>query len=386
MENSTPEATPDATRDPWLLTPGPLTTAPEVKGAMMRDLGSRDDAFVALSERVRERLVGIVGGGHSHVCVPLQGSGTFVVEAMLGTFVPADGEVLILVNGAYGRRMADICERMGRPWRVLETAEDAPIDVVALDEILTVAPSITHVAVVHCETTTGMRNPLEAVADVVASHCRGLLVDAMSAFGALPVDARKVPFDALVASSNKCLEGVPGVGFCLARRQALEATAGNSPSVCLDLFDQWRGFERNGQWRFTPPTHCLLAFDKALDEFLAEGGVAGRGARYRDNCRLLVEGMRALGFEPLLPEDLQAPIIVTFHTPADPRFDFETFYSQLKARGFVIYPGKLTGADTFRVGCIGHLGSAEMHGALAAIRGVLSELGVASGAPERSAA
>ncbi len=378
--------TPETPRDPWLLTPGPLTTAPEVKSAMMRDLGSRDDAFVALSERVRERLVGIVDGGHSHVCVPLQGSGTFVVEAMLGTFVPADGEVLILVNGAYGRRMADICERMGRSWQVLEAAEDAPIDVVALDEMLTAAPHITHVAVVHCETTTGMRNPLEAVADVVASHCRGLLVDAMSAFGALPVDARKVPFDALVASSNKCLEGVPGVGFCLARRQALETAAGNSPSVCLDLFDQWRAFEGNGQWRFTPPTHCLLAFDKALDEFFAEGGVAGRGARYRDNCRLLVEGMRALGFETLLPDELQAPIIVTFHTPADAHFDFETFYAKLKTRGFVIYPGKLTGADTFRVGCIGHLGSEEMRGALVAIREVLSELGVANGAPERSAA
>ena len=382
MENPTL----DATRDPLLLTPGPLTTASEVKGAMMRDLGSRDDAFVALSERVRERLLGIVDGGHSHVCVPLQGSGTFVVEAMLGTFVPADGEVLILVNGAYGRRMADICERMGRRWQVLEVAEDTPIDVVALDDVLTVAPHITHVAVVHCETTTGMLNPLEAVADVVASHCRGLLVDAMSAFGALPVDARTVPFDALVASSNKCLEGVPGVGFCLARRQALEAAAGNSPSVCLDLFDQWRAFEGNGQWRFTPPIHCLLAFDKALDAFLAEGGVAGRGARYRDNCRLLVEGMRALGFVPLLPEDLQAPIIVTFHTPADPRFDFEMFYSLLKARGFVIYPGKLTSADTFRIGCIGHLGSAEMRGALRAVRDVLADLGVASGAPERSAA
>lgn len=376
----------DTAPDPWLLTPGPLTTAPDVKGAMMRDLGSRDDAFVALSERVRERLLGIIDGGHTHVSVPLQGSGTFVVEAMLGTFVPADGEVLVLVNGAYGRRMADICERMGRRWQILEAAEDAPVDVVALDETLTRAPDITHVAVVHCETTTGIRNPLEAVADVVASHCRGLLVDAMSAFGALAVDARKVPFDALVASSNKCLEGVPGVGFCLARRQALEAAAGNSPSVCLDLFDQWRAFERNGQWRFTPPTHALLAFDKALDDFFAEGGVAGRGARYRENCRVLVEGMRALGFETLLPDELQAPIIATFRTPADSRFDFGTFYGALKERGFVIYPGKLTGADTFRVGCIGHLTSAEMYAALDAVRDVLSELGVASGAPERSAA
>ena len=353
---------------------------------MDRDLGSRDEAFIDLSEGVRRRLLAIVDGDHSHVCVPLQGSGTFVVEAMIGTFVPADGELLILVNGAYGRRMADICDRMGRRRRVLEFGEDTPVDPAALDAALTDAPEITHVAVVHCETTTGIRNPLEAVADVVASHCRGLLVDAMSAFGALPVDARRVPFDALVASSNKCLEGVPGVGFCLARRQALEAAAGNSPSVCLDLHDQWRGFERNRQWRFTPPTHCLLAFDRALDAFEAEGGVAGRGARYRENCSLLVEGMEALGFETYLPAEIQAPIIVTFRTPEDPRFDFEAFYGQLKARGFVIYPGKLTGADTFRMGCIGSLGRAEMEGALAAVRDVLRELGVQSGAPARSAA
>jgi 2-aminoethylphosphonate-pyruvate transaminase len=372
--------------DPWLLTPGPLTTAPEVKQAMNRDLGSRDAEFVALSERVRERLLDVANGRDTHVCVPLQGSGTFVVEAMLGTFVPADGEVLILVNGAYGRRMVDICERMGRRWQMLETCEDAPIDVVALDRLLTRESQITHVAVVHCETTTGIRNPLEAIADVVASHCRSLLVDAMSAFGALPVDARRMPFDALVASSNKCLEGVPGVGFCLARRHALEAAAGNSPSVCLDLFDQWQALERNGQWRFTPPTHCLLAFDRALDAFIAEGGVAGRAARYGENCRVLVEGMQALGFEPLLADDLQAPVIVTFHVPADPRFDFEAFYTRLKALGFVIYPGKLTGADTFRMGCIGHLTGAEMRGALEAVRKVLRGLGVESGAPERSAA
>jgi 2-aminoethylphosphonate-pyruvate transaminase len=378
MENHTPE--------PLLLTPGPLTTAPEVKRAMNRDLGSRDDEFVALSERVRQRLLDIANGRDTHVCVPLQGSGTFVVEAMLGTFVPSDGEVLILVNGAYGHRMADICERMGRRWQKLEVAEDAPIDVVSLDRRLTREPQITHVAVVHCETTTGMRNPLEAIADVVASHCRSLLVDAMSAFGALPVDARKVPFDALVASSNKCLEGVPGVGFCVARRHALETAAGNSASVCLDLFDQWQALERNGQWRFTPPTHCLLAFDRALDAFDAEGGVAGRAARYVENCRVLVEGMRTLGFEPLLSGELQAPIIVTFHIPADPRFDFEAFYVRLKELGFVIYPGKLTGADTFRMGCIGHLTSAEMRGALAAVSEVLRELGVESGAPERTAA
>ena len=367
--------------DPWLLTPGPLTTSMPVKRAMLRDLGSRDREFIALTQRIRECLLGLVDGHDSHECVPMQGSGTFTVEAMIGTFVPRDGKLLILVNGAYGKRMAIICQRLGLAHLVIETAEDRAVDLLALDKALTVDADISHVAVVHCETTTGIINPLGAVADLVASHCRGLLVDAMSSFGAIPIDARRISFDALAASSNKCLEGVPGVGFCIARRDALHKTEGNSPSLSLDLHDQWRALASNGQWRFTPPTHCLLALDQALEELRVEGGVAGRGARYRQNHRLLVDGMREFGFETLLPDGLQAPIIVTFLMPADSRFDFDEFYQGLRRRGFVIYPGKLTCADTFRVGCIGRLGSAEITAALAAIRGVLTELRVASCAP-----
>jgi 2-aminoethylphosphonate-pyruvate transaminase len=374
------------TGDPWLLTPGPLTTAPSVKEAMLHDLGSRDARFIAVNRRVRERLAAIVHGRESHVCVPLQGSGTFVVEAMLGTFVPRGGKLLVLVNGAYGRRMVHLCERMGRDAVALEWPEDRPVDPQAVAERLRQDAAITHVAAVHCETTSGILNPLQAIADVVATAGRRLLIDAMSAFGAVEVDARSLPFEALAASSNKCLEGVPGLGFCLARRSALEAATGNAHSLSLDLHDQWTAMEKTGQWRFTPPVHCILAFAQALDEFEAEGGVAGRGGRYRDNCRVLVDGMRAMGFETLLPDALQAPVIVTVRMPADPRFDFPDFYVRLSRRGYVIYPGKLTVADSFRVGCIGRLGRAEIEGALAAIRAVLDEMDVASCAPARSEA
>ena len=374
-----PAATP--TGDPWLLTPGPLTTSPAVKEAMLHDYGSRDRRFIEINRRLRARLVAIAGGEESHVCVPLQGSGTFVVEAMLGSFVPPKGKLLILVNGAYGKRMARICDYNGRAYLVQETAEDVPVDPDALDRALAADPEIGHVAVVHCETTSGILNPIAKVAAVVARHGRGLLIDAMSSFGAIPLDAREVPFEALVASSNKCLEGSPGLGFCIARRAALETTEGNAPALCLDLFDQWVAMERNGQWRFTPPTHCILALDRALDEFEAEGGVAGRGGRYAENCRILVEGMRALGIRTLLPDALQAPIIVTFHMPADPAFEFQVLYDRLRERGFVIYPGKLTVADSFRIGCIGRLGAQEMHGALAAIGQTLDEMGVVAHAP-----
>ncbi len=371
---------------PLLLTPGPLTTSHSVKAAMLRDWGSRDRDFIALNARVRRQLVELAGGIGSHVAVPLQGSGTFVVEAMLATLVPPAGKLLVLVNGAYGERMAEIARRHRRAVVTLATAEDQPNDPQALDRALTADAAISHVAAVHCETTSGILNPIAALAEVALRHGRRLLVDAMSAFGALPLDAREVAFDALAASANKCLEGVPGLGFAIVRESALAAAAGNAASLALDLYDQWQAMERTGQWRFTPPTQVLAALDQALAEHAAEGGIAGRGARYRENCRLLVEGMRALGFQTLLPDRLQAPIIVTFKMPADRRFAFETFHERLRARGYVIYPGKLTVAPSFRIGCIGHLGAREIEGALAAIRATLAEMNVKSGAPGAAAA
>ena len=362
--------------DPYLLTPGPLTTSLSVKQAMLHDYGSRDAGFIELNARILERLVDIVGGRGSHVCVPLQGSGTFVVEAMIGNFVPADGKLLILVNGAYGQRIKKICEYYGRNHVVQETAEDEPVNPVQLDAALDNDTAISHVAVVHCETTSGILNPIEEIGAIVARHRRGLLIDSMSAFGALPLDAARVPFDAVVASSNKCLEGAPGMGFCVAREDALIAAEGNSPSLVLDLYDQWRAMQANRQWRFTPPTHVLLALDQALAEFVDEGGVAGRGGRYRANCERLVAGMRALGFRTLLPDSLQAPIIVTFHMPTNPEFDFERFYDGLKQRGYVIYPGKLTVADSFRMGCIGRIGGEQIDGALDAVADMLRRFGI----------
>ena len=368
-------------RDPWLLTPGPLTTSRTVKEAMLRDWGSRDAEFIKLNARVRERLVELAGGHGTHVCVPLQGSGTFIVEAMLGTLVPPSGKLAVLVNGAYGKRMVRICEYLRRGCVALETAEDTPVSAATLDASLDADPAITHVVVVQCETTSGVLNPVEEIAAVTARHHRRLLVDAMSAFGALPLDAARVPYDALVASSNKCLEGVPGVGFAIIRQTALEEARGNAHALSFDLYDQWVAMEKTGQWRFTPPTHVLAALDQALAEHAAEGGSAGRGARYAKNCRILVDGLRALGFETLLPDALQAPIIVTVRMPADPKFNFETLYDRLSRRGYVIYPGKLTVADSFRIGCIGRLGEAEMRGALDNIKQILGEMGVTRCAP-----
>lgn len=346
-----------------LLTPGPLTTSDTTRAALGRDWGSRDGDFIALTARLRARLAALAGGTGTHEAVLLAGSGTFAVEAALQSLVPPDGRALVLVNGAYGRRMAEMLRRLGRDHRVREWPEDAPVDAAELDRMLMADPAITDVVVVHCETTSGVLNPLVAVAEVARRHRRRLLVDAMSSFGALPVDAAGLGLTAVMASSNKGLEGVPGIGFVVVDSRHLATCAGHASSLSLDLFEQAAGFRGNGQWRFTPPVQVAAALDAALDQLEAEGGVAARGARYRRLHAMLVAGMAAMGFEAYLEPALQAPIIVTFRDPGPP-FSFEAFYDALQADGIVIYPGKLTQAPSFRIGCVGAIDEADMQRAL----------------------
>nr|WP_321984667.1 2-aminoethylphosphonate--pyruvate transaminase [uncultured Lichenicoccus sp.] len=346
-----------------LLTPGPLTTSEATRAALGRDWGSRDPAFVGLTDRLRTRLAAIVHGAATHEAVLLAGSGTFAVEAAIGTLVPCAGRLLVLANGAYGERMAAIARQIGRPHVVESWPETAPVDPERVRAILREDASITDVALVQCETTTGLLNPVEAVADIVAVAGRRLLIDAMSGFGALPLDLRRIRASAVMASSNKCLEGVPGIAFVVADRAHLAASSGRSHSLGLDLHAQWQGFAANGQWRFTPPVQVAAALDAALDQLDAEGGPAARIARYTRNHAMLIAGMARLGYRATLPAALQAPIIVTFDEP-DSAFDFTRFYAALQADGIVIYPGKLTRAPSFRIGCIGAIDEHDIARAL----------------------
>ena len=369
-------------RDAVLLTPGPLTTTLRTKLAMLRDWGSWDAEFNAMTAEIRRELLAIAHADESHVAVPLQGSGTFSIEAAVATIVPpSGGHLLVLDNGAYCKRMGKLATLMGRRTTILERREDEPVSAEDLDTRLAADPGITHVGLIHCETGTGVLNPLQAISHVCARHDKGLIVDAMSSFGALEIDARKVRFDALVAASGKCLEGVPGMGFVLVRKAVLERCAGQSQSLAMDLHDQHAYMERTGQWRFTPPTHVVAALAEAIRQFVEQGGQPARLARYTENCRTLIDGMGALGFKPFLRAELQAPVIVTFHAPADPKYDFKAFYQATKRRGFILYPGKLTQIETFRVGCIGAIGANEMRQAVHAVADTLHEMGIESGAP-----
>ena len=372
--------------EPYLLTPGPLTTAFGVKQAMLKDWGSWDGDFRAMTSEMRARLLAMIGpAAADYDCVPVQGSGSYAVEAMLGTFVPRDGKVLVLSNGAYGQRAAKTLDVIGRAKVVLDKGDYLPPRGAEVAEILARDPEITHVLAIHCETSSGILNPIEEIAEATRAAGRALLIDSMSAFGALPLDPAALGCAAFVSSANKCIEGVPGFGFVIVRKDLLAAAAGNAHSLSLDLHDQWKVMEATGQWRFTPPTHVVAAFMEALRLHEAEGGVAARGARYARNRDVMVTGMRGLGFETLLDDRWLSPIIVTFFCPADPAFDFARFYEAMKARGFIIYPGKLTVVDSFRIGCIGRMDEHVMQRVVAAAGEALAEMGVTSAAPPAAA-
>jgi 2-aminoethylphosphonate-pyruvate transaminase len=362
--------------DPILLTPGPLTTSPATRQAMLRDWGSWDAAFNTMTDSICRDLLAIVSGQNDFVCVPMQGSGTFSVEAALGTLVPRDALVLVPNNGAYCARLLKILERLGIASIELKLRDDEPASAAGIERMFLQEPRITHVAQVHLETSAGLLNPLDDIAALCASHGKSLIVDAMSSFGALPIDVSRGGIDAVISASGKCLEGVPGMGFVIVRKSLLEASAGNSRSLALDLYDQYAYMLKTTQWRFTPPTHVVAALRAALDQFLAEGGQPARGARYVGNCRALIEGMAALGFRPFLAAEVQAPVIVTFHAPSDSTYDFKRFYEAVRDAGYVLYPGKLTEVETFRVGCIGAIDVNEMHNAVAAIGRALVTLQV----------
>ncbi|MEO1154142.1 MAG: 2-aminoethylphosphonate--pyruvate transaminase [Pseudomonadota bacterium] len=377
---------PPAQGEPYLLTPGPLTTDLSVKQAMLCDWGSWDGDFKAMTADMRARLLAIAGADPAdYVCVPMQGSGSFAVEAMLGTLVPADGKALVLANGAYGLRAAEALQRIGRAVTVIDKGDYLPPRGPDVAEHLTADPAITHVVAIHCETSSGILNPIAEIAEATAAAGRKLLIDSMSGFGALPLNVTDFPVEAFVSSANKCIEGVPGFGFVIAWRSAMETAKGRCHSLSLDLHAQWEYMERTGQWRFTPPTHAVAAFLRALDLHSAEGGAPGRLHRYTTNRDTLVQGMRALGFETLLQDRWLSPIIVTFFNPADPAFSFQRFYDLMKAKGFIIYPGKLTVVDSFRIGCIGRMDAAVMAQVAAAAGDSLTEMGVTDPAPPDAA-
>jgi 2-aminoethylphosphonate-pyruvate transaminase len=353
---------------------------------MMKDWGSWDSSFQDVTAAVRKELLEIAGNkNNQYGCVPLQGSGTYIVEAMLASFLPKGRKPLILSNGAYGQRCAKIMTALDRPFAILDTGDYLPPSPEEVRTILRKDKSITDVVIIHCETSSGILNPLEEIAEVTASEGRTLLIDAMSTFGAIDIDPKKTQHKALVSSANKCLEGVPGMGFLIGTEEALHACKGNSHSLSLDIHDQWSHMNKTRQWRFTPPTHVVAAFLEAIQIHKKEGGIEGRNARYSRNRDVLVAGMNELGFVTLLRQRWLSPIIVSFLNPEDKNFDFKTFYTLLKERGFIIYPGKLTVVDSFRIGCIGCFDHKIMQNVVEAVKSVMDEMGITDPSPPKAA-
>jgi len=364
-------------KDKALFTPGPLTTSRMVKQAMLCDLGSRDVEFIQLVREIREYLVKLaMTSADLYTSVLMQGSGTFGIESVISSVIPENGKLLILVNGAYGERMAQMARVHNIPLIVQACPEDQTPDLLLLEENLTDDPAITHVAVVHCETTTGIINPIGEIGRLVKKFNRIYIVDAMSSFGAYPIPVEDFGIDFLISSSNKCIEGVPGFSFIIAKLDSLIASKGNARTLALDLFAQWEGLEKNGQFRFTPPVQVLLAFRHALAELEDEGGVYGRGDRYKSNYDVTLTAMERMGFIPYLTPDNRGYTITSFRYPDHPNFSFEDFYKRLSDKGCVIYPGKLSHADCFRIGHIGRLDQSDVFLLISAIRETLVDMNI----------
>lgn len=352
-----------------LLTPGPLTTSKTVKEAMLFDSCTWDEDYnLGVVQSIRQQLVGLATQSTGYTSVLLQGSGSFAVEAVLGTVIGPQDKLLIVNNGAYGARMVEMARLMDINHHAFNCGEVNEPDVDAMEAVLKSDTRISHIAMVHCETTTGMLNPLQRISGLAARNGKTLLVDAMSSFGGIPLDVDALGIDYLISSANKCIQGVPGFAFVIARHRELEKCIGRSRSLSLDLYAQWRCMEDNaGKWRFTSPTHTLLAFAQALRELEQEGGINARNARYCANQQRLVAGMRALGFETLLDDELHSPIITAFYSPKAENYRFSEFYQRLKQQGFVIYPGKVSQSDCFRIGNIGEVYPQDIDRLLAAV-------------------
>jgi 2-aminoethylphosphonate-pyruvate transaminase len=362
--------------NPLLLTPGPVSVSATTKAVMMVDRSSGDLDLQQDLTSARSYLVSLIHGQGQYTAIPVPGSATYANEAAMTTLVPSGGKLLIHTNGVYGDRLIEIAGHLHVPFAVIRTAPFTPATREQFEGALLADAAITHVMVVHCETSTGVLNPLEPVADLCRRYSKGLLIDAVASFGAIDIDARTLHFDAVMLSSNKCMQGVPGVGWAVVQTQALDNAKGGSRSLALDLWDQNQHMERTGTFRFTPPTHVMAAFAQACREHEAEGGVPGRLARYKRNWRRLVDGMRQMGFTTVVPDGFASPIVATFHNPEHPAFSFQALFEGMKRRGFVIFPGRLALADTFRIGCMGDVTEADISDAMAAVAETMQEMGV----------
>lgn len=363
------------TEDKLLFTPGPLTTTKGVKEAGMHDMGSREHEFITHVREIRNKLLELAHvNNQDYDSVIMQGSGTFGIESVISSAVPDTGMLLNIINGAYGHRISKIARIHSIPLVELIYEENQLPDLNEIETVLKDNSLITHITVIHGETTTGLLNPIAEIGELAAASNTALIVDAMSTFGAYDIDIRSMNISYLISSSNKCIEGIPGFSFILAKRNELEKCKDQSRTLSLDLYEQWVGLNLNGQFRFTPPVQGLLSFHQALKELEIEGGINARAIRYHENNTLLVSEMKKLGFILYLDDISRSYIITSFLFPKHRNFSFDLFYSKLSERGFVIYPGKLSKTECFRIGNIGQLYLADIKALVAAIKEVLFDL------------
>ncbi len=355
-----------------LFTPGPLEVSDSVKVAMLHDIGSRDEQLIDITHSIRSISLELVNALADHECIPIHGSGTFGIEAVIDTFIGKDDKPLLLINGMYGVRISEILEKKGIPYGAILARYNEIHDLNEVEECI-IDNNPTHLLFVYCETTTGIQNPFHDLVMLAKKHGLKTVIDGVSAFGALPVDAQKTPFDVLVTSSNKCIESVPGISLCIVSRSTLLPLNSKAMSYCLDLCDQWRLLNDTGQWRFTPPTHILQALNIALTELKKET-VEKRYERYKANMNLVIRELSKVGLCPCVDSRYQSPICLAFGVShLEGSFNFQVFYRELKLRGILIYHKMDESTQSFRIGCIGELNQGDFQYLTACVKDLINQ-------------
>ncbi|MDX1638973.1 MAG: 2-aminoethylphosphonate--pyruvate transaminase [Balneolaceae bacterium] len=342
-----------------LLNPGPATTARSVKEALVvNDICPREEEFGTVLTDISEGLLKIGNGSEQYQACLFAASGTGAVEAMLTSALGADEKVLIITNGAYGIRMEKICDAFSRDFETICRFGEYP-QVDRLRQKLQ-EEDFTHLAAVHHETSTGMMNPLEEISHLCREFGVKLIVDAMSSFGAYPIDLDRSGISYLAASSNKCIHGMPGLSFVIFHTDCVDEIEKNNGNFYFDMYRQWSYLKQKGQLRFTPPVQVCYSFREAIKDTLEET-VENRWQRYRQNWQVLYDGIRQLGFRFYLPMEQQSHILMAVALDGVLHRGFDHFHDYLYGKNITVYPGVIPETDTFRMAVIGDLYPRDLH-------------------------
>jgi len=361
-----------------LLNPGPATTTDTVKNSLLvPDICPREKEFGELMKRVMKKLVDVIHGGPEYTSVIFTGSGTAAIEACITSVVPHDKKIFIINNGAYGKRMVQIAKINKIDCIHYEEAVNKEINLNSIESFLKQNKrEISHLAIVHHETTTGMLNPVNEICKISNSFGIECIVDAMSSYAGIPINIKEMNADFLISSSNKCIQGMAGLSFVISRVSSLDKLNNIPPrSLYLDLLGQFQSLKKTNQMRFTPAVQIFYALEQALNEYFEETAIR-RYERYKNSYDVLIRGLKDLGFKLYLPDHLHSKLLTTIYEPTNSAYSFNEMHDYLYEKGYTIYPGKCNNENTFRIANIGQIDQTDIIGFIEKLEAYLIKYGI----------